>query len=76
MHPSIPTPFVNIFNPWNRVVFDGINVRTAIEDATVTINKEITRKMKEFGYLDKNGNHIKTYKIPTKDRLGEILWDE
>jgi hypothetical protein len=32
--------------------------------------------MKEFGYLDKNGNHIKTYKIPTKDRLGEILWDE
>jgi len=63
-------------NAWNRVVFDGINVRTAIEDATVTINKEITRKMKEFGYLDKNGNHIKTYKIPTKDRLGEILWDE
>ena len=62
-------------NAWNRVVFDGINVRTAIEDATVIINKEITRKMKEFGYLDKNGNHIKSYVIPTKDRLGEILWD-
>ena len=43
-------------NAWNRVVFDKLMLGTAIEDATVTINKEITRKMKEFGYLDKNGN--------------------
>ncbi|MGI6782537.1 MAG: extracellular solute-binding protein [Acholeplasmataceae bacterium] len=63
-------------NAWNRVVFDGINVRTAIEDATVIVNKEITRKMKEFGYLDKNGNPIKNYKIPTKERLAKILWGE
>ncbi len=62
-------------NAWNRIVFNGINVRTAIEDATVIINKEITRKMKEFGYIDQKGNTIKPCKLPSKETIGEILWE-
>jgi len=63
-------------NAWNRIVFNGINVRTAIEDATVIINKEITRKMKEFGYIDQKGNTLKPCILPSKETIGEILWEE
>lgn len=62
-------------NAWNRIVFNGINVRTAIEDATVIINKEITRKMKEFGYIDQKGNKLKPCILPSKETIGEILWE-
>lgn len=51
-------------NVWNKVVYNGYNVRTAIEDAVVVINKEITRKMIEFGYIDKNGKKLKDYQLP------------
>ncbi|MGI6360325.1 MAG: extracellular solute-binding protein [Acholeplasmatales bacterium] len=62
-------------NAWNRIVFNGINVRTAIEDATVIINKEITRKMKEFGYIDQKGNTLKPCILPSKETIGDILWE-
>lgn len=51
-------------NAWNRVVFDGANSRVAIDAAVVTINREITRKMEEFGYL-RDGVKVKEFKIPT-----------
>jgi len=56
-------------NIWNRVVYDGVNLRTAIEDGMVIANREITRKMIEFGYLDTQGNVIKPYLIPTPQTL-------
>ena len=52
-------------NIWNRVVYDGVNIRTAVEDATVIVDREITRKMTEFGYLNTDGVIIKNYFIPT-----------
>ncbi len=61
-----------ISNIWNKVVYDGENVRTAIEDATIIIDKEITRKMIEFKFIDKQGNVLKDYVLPTKDTL--FLW--
>jgi ABC-type glycerol-3-phosphate transport system substrate-binding protein len=51
-------------NVWNRVVFNGDNPRTAIDDAVVRINREILRKMEEFGYYA-NGQMIKKYPVPT-----------
>jgi ABC-type glycerol-3-phosphate transport system substrate-binding protein len=53
-----------ISNAWNRIVFDGVNPRIAIDDAIITINREILRKMEEFGYLE-NGIRVKELKIPT-----------
>ena len=55
-------------NVWNRIVFDGMNPRVAIDTAVVTINREITRKMEEFGYL-KNGEVVKEFKIPTIETI-------
>ena len=51
-------------NAWNKIVFDGVNPRVAIDSSVVTINREITRKMEEFGYLQ-NGVKVKEFKIPT-----------
>ncbi|WP_438348055.1 extracellular solute-binding protein [Paenibacillus sp. FA6] len=53
-----------ISNVWNRVVFNGDNPRTAIDDAVVRTNREILRKMEEFGYYA-NGQMIKKYPVPT-----------
>ncbi|MRS03022.1 extracellular solute-binding protein, partial [bacterium] len=51
-------------NVWNRIVFDGVNPRVAIDSSIIIINREITRKMEEFGYLE-NGVKVKEFKIPT-----------
>jgi ABC-type glycerol-3-phosphate transport system substrate-binding protein len=51
-------------NAWNRIVFDGVNPRVAIDNSIITINREITRKMEEFGYLE-NGVVVREFKIPT-----------
>lgn len=51
-------------NVWNRIVFEGANPRVAIDNAVITINREIARKMEEFGYL-KDGQRVKRFKIPT-----------
>lgn len=53
-----------ISNAWNRIVFDGVNPRVAIDRSVVIVNREITRKMEEFGYLE-NGVRVKEFKIPT-----------
>lgn len=63
-----------ISNAWNKVVYDGYNVRTAMEDALVLVNKEITRKMKEFDFIDQNGHVLKPYLLPTKDNLGNWVY--
>lgn len=51
-------------NIWNRIVFDGINPRVAIDRSVILINREITRKMEEFGYLQ-DGVRVREFHIPT-----------
>ncbi|MCI0550854.1 MAG: extracellular solute-binding protein, partial [Anaerolineae bacterium] len=51
-------------NAWNKIVFDGVNPRVAIDNSIIIINREISRKMEEFGYLE-NGVKVKEFKIPT-----------
>lgn len=55
-------------NVWNRIVFDGANPRVAIDRAVIVINREITRKMEEFGYL-RNGQRVRQFEIPTVDTV-------
>ncbi|MEJ5314968.1 extracellular solute-binding protein [Anaerolinea thermophila] len=51
-------------NVWNRIVFDGANPRVAIDNAVIVINREILRKMEEFGYIQ-NGVRVREIKVPT-----------
>ena len=57
-----------ISNVWNKIVFDGENPRTAIDNAMIIINREITRKMEEFGYLE-NGVKVKEFKVPSIEQV-------
>jgi ABC-type glycerol-3-phosphate transport system substrate-binding protein len=55
-------------NVWNRIVFEGANPRVAIDQAVIVINREITRKMEEFGYLQ-NGRKVREFTIPTLETV-------
>lgn len=57
-------------NSWNKIVIDGENIRSVIDDAVVVINKEIRRKMDEFGYI-KDGVLVRAYKITTMEGVME-----
>ena len=43
-------------NIWTSTVLSGEPLRVCIQNQTILMNREITKKMKEFGYLDKDGN--------------------
>lgn len=51
-------------NVWNRIVFDGLNPRVAIDRSIISINREIRRKMEEFGFLVDN-ERVRELTIPT-----------
>lgn len=57
-----------ISNIWNKVVFEGTNLRTTVDDSVILTDREILRKMEEFGYV-KNGKVIKPYPVPTIDTI-------
>ncbi len=61
-------------NVWNRIVFDGANPRVAIDQAVIIINREITRKMEEFGYL-RNGQRVREFKVPTIETVKGWMQD-
>ncbi|NLD26158.1 MAG: extracellular solute-binding protein [Acholeplasmataceae bacterium] len=68
--PRIPGSYMverEISNTLNNVIFDNANLRSRISDALITMNKEINRKMKEFGYLNSEGEVIKPYYLAKSD---------
>jgi ABC-type glycerol-3-phosphate transport system substrate-binding protein len=64
----------SISDAWNRVMFNGESPRVSLDKAIMEINREMKRKLKEFGYIDENGNVIKTYGMPTVEQINE--WRE
>lgn len=56
-------------NIWNKVVFDGVALRTAVEDGAVIADREIRRKMIEFGYLSAQGSFLRPYWMPDKETI-------
>jgi hypothetical protein len=51
------------------VVYDGVNTRIAISDSEIIIDKEITKKMIEFGFINNQNEILKPYLFPTKDNI-------
>ncbi len=62
-----------ISNAFNSIVVDGDDERERIDQAVKTIDREIIRKLEEFGYIDAEGNMIEPYQIPTIESIKEIL---
>lgn len=76
--PKIPGGYYaerEVSNAWNKIVFDDIDVRTAVDDAVMISNREITRKLEEFGYMEK-GVMVKPYLVPTIEDVERWLRDE
>ena len=48
---------------WNTIVFDGTPPQVAIDMATIEINREFTRRMTEFGFIDQNGAVLRPYAV-------------
>ncbi|MDI7277338.1 MAG: ABC transporter substrate-binding protein, partial [Anaerolineae bacterium] len=59
-------------NVWNSIVFQGANPRAAIDDAIITINREMTRKMEQLGYIQ-NGQRAVQVKVPTIETVRQWL---
>ena len=62
-----------ISNAFNAIVVDGADERERIDQAVKTIDREIKRKLEEFGYIDSDGNTIEDYRIPTIESVKKIL---
>lgn len=76
--PKIPGGYFTereISNAWNKIVFDDMDVRTAVDDAVTISNREIARKLEEFGYM-KDGVMVKPYQVPRIEDVERWLRDE
>ncbi len=62
-----------ISDVWNKCVIDGMLPRVSIDQQTIAINREIRKKMIEFGYLDENGTVLKDYHIRGIDWINEQI---
>ena len=59
-------------NAWNGIVLSSKNTRSSIEDAVDLINKELSRKLIEFGYLDSNGKTVRPYQVTTLETIEKL----
>jgi ABC-type glycerol-3-phosphate transport system substrate-binding protein len=70
--PKVPGSYqveLEISNVWNAVVLNRANLRTRLNDGLITADREIRKKMAEFGYMDKQGNVLKEYRIATVEQI-------
>jgi len=52
---------------WNTMVFEGTPAQVAIDLRVIDINREFTRKMIEFGFVDSAGNKLQPYVVRELD---------
>ena len=58
---------------WNGVVVDHGNLVEEIDRATLITNRELIRKLAEFGFCDEDGNMFKTYSMKGYEDLQKLL---
>ena len=71
-HPASYIIEREISNVWSYVVVDGVDLRSAVEKAERTVNREMMRKLEEFGYIE-NNTLIKPYKIYSRDEFQSFM---
>ena len=63
----------DLSNIWNSIAVDGKAVQPAIDEKILEINREITKKMTDLGYLDSSGNLLREYNIRDIDWIRENI---
>ncbi len=72
--PNVPGSYFmerELRNAWTRTVINGMNSRTSLETAVKEVNREIRRKVQEFGFIDSNGNVVRTMNLPVVNKPWE-----
>ena len=60
-------------NIWTKVALNDAPIGVTIDNEVITINREMERKMKEFGYIDNQGNILKKYTVREKDWIQQVI---
>ncbi|MCR5476477.1 MAG: extracellular solute-binding protein [Lachnospiraceae bacterium] len=60
-------------NTYNDIVVNGETIRSRIDEAVKTVKRETERKLEEFGYIDSDGNVLRTYLTPSVEQVRKIL---
>lgn len=69
-HPAAYLIAREIGNTWNQVVLNNKTLIDCINNSVILSNREIERKLQEFGYMDEKGNLVKDY---TTNATRELL---
>lgn len=72
--PNVPGSYFlerELQNAWNRSVVDGINYRSSLETTIGEIEREMRRKMQEFGNIDSQGNYLRPLDLPEVNKPWE-----
>ncbi len=73
-HPASYILEREISNAWIDIVTKGENFQPRMDEALLASNREMKRKLTEFGYYDEAGNPVKEYKVDLiqelKDKQG------
>lgn len=72
-HPANYMVEREVSNVWNDVVVNGYGLVESLDNAAIISNREIIRKMKEFGFVDNNENIISNYTVASGEMLREKL---
>ena len=65
-----------ISNLWGSMVRDGEPFMPTLDQAEMAVNREMLRKLYEFGFVDANGNTIRPYNNRTVEDLKAALQRE
>ena len=60
-------------NIWNNTVVNNKELIESIDKATILSNREIVRKLTEFGFCDEEGNLIRKYPTQVMENLRNRL---
>lgn len=60
-------------NAFNSIVVDGKSAQSRVDEAVKVIDREMKRKLEEFGYIDSDGSTLKDYIIPDMESMRVIL---
>lgn len=72
-HPANYMVEREISNIWTNVIINGKLLVGEVERAATEANREIVRKLQEFGYYDSEGNVLKNYPLMTSEDLYGLL---
>lgn len=68
-HPASYILEREVSNAWIAIVTEGEPFQARIDEATLVSNREIMRKLTEFGYFDEEGNKLKDYNVNLIEEL-------